>query len=357
MTGAGDKRDTLARLGYDRRTEEIFGSMRDDGFSPARVVRVDRGMPLVTSELGTERVEPAVHLMRTAGSGSRVVVGDWVAIARPPGHDMPLIEAILPRSSAFIRKDPGGQAEEQVVAANIDVVFLVHSLVPDGPNLRRLERELVLAWESGARPVVVLTKVDLCVDPVPAREGVHAIAHGVDVHVVSGVTHEGVDALLGYGTGDSTIALLGASGVGKSTLINAMVGSEVQATAEVRATDGKGRHTTVARELVLMPGSGILVDTPGMRALALWDSEEGLAAAFSDIGRLAEECRFRDCLHLAEPGCAVTAAVDDGELHGLRLESYHRLRDELDQLAVHREAHARKGDAQSKRGRTKRGRD
>ncbi|MDP2183580.1 MAG: ribosome small subunit-dependent GTPase A [Actinomycetota bacterium] len=357
MTGAGDMRDTLARLGYSQRVEDLFGSMRDDGFFPARVVRVDRGMPLVTSDSGTERVEVAVHLMRTTGAGSRVVVGDWVAIARPPGHDLPLIEAILPRSSAFTRKDPGGQAEEQVVAANIDAVFIVQSLVPDGPNLRRLERELVLSWESGARPVVVLTKADLCRDAGPAREAVRAIAHGVDVHVVSGVTREGVDALMAYADGDATIALLGASGVGKSTLVNAMVGKDVQATAEVRVADGKGRHTTVAREIVLMPGSGVLVDTPGMRALALWDSEQGLAAAFSDIARLAEECRFRDCTHVTEPGCAVTAAVDGGDLHGLRLESYHRLRDELDQLAVHREARARKSEAQTKRGRTKRGRD
>lgn len=357
MTGAGDTRDTLARLGYSQRTESLFGSLRDDGFFPARVVRVDRGMPLVTSDVGTERVEPAMHLVRATGSSSRVVVGDWVAIARPSGHDLPIIEAILPRSSAFTRKDPGGQGGAQVVAANIDAVFLVHSLVPDGPNLRRLERELVLAWESGARPVVVLTKIDLCDDPAPAYDAVRSIAHSVDVHMVSGVTGEGVDALFAYGEGDSTIALLGASGVGKSTLVNAMVGREAQATAEVRATDGKGRHTTVARELILMPESGVLVDTPGMRALALWDSEEGLLAAFPDIDRLSEECRFRDCTHFAEPGCAVTAAVGDGELHEMRLESYHRLRGELDELAVRREVLARKDEAPKRRGRTNRGRD
>lgn len=333
-TSSYDSSTVLERLGYTDRERALFATLAQGGFEPARVARVDRGLPLIASEAGLERAEPATHLVKGAdSSASRCVVGDWVAIARPEGHDMPIIEVILPRHGAFARKDPGEETGEQVLIANVDVVFVVQSLSGGGLNPGRLERELVLAWESGATPVVVLTKSDLCDDVAAQRELAEEIAFGVDVIVESVVTGEGVDEVLAKVPPGSTAALLGGSGVGKSTLVNRLVGEELQATREVRESDDKGRHTTVARELVFIPGGGVLIDTPGMRALALWDASEGMAAAFPDIEELAVQCRFRDCTHDTEPGCAVISAVDEGELPARRLASYRRLSNELVELS------------------------
>jgi ribosome biogenesis GTPase len=260
---------------------------------------------------------------------SRVVVGDWVALARPEGHDLPIVEAILPRHGAFSRKYPGEETGEQVLIANVDVVFVVQSLSGTGVNLARLERELVLAWESGAKPVVVLTKNDLVDDTGAQQAAAEEVAFGVDVVVESAVTGIGVDEVRARVPAGVTAAFLGGSGVGKSTLVNRLVGEELFETAEVRAGDDKGRHTTVARELVLLPGGGVLIDTPGMRAIALWDAGEGIAAAFPDIEALAEHCRFRDCVHEAEPGCAVVAAANAGTLPQRRLDSYRKLTAEI----------------------------
>ena len=298
-------------------------------------------MPLVATDDGLVRAEPATHLVKSAEAAeSRAVVGDWVALARPEGHDLPIIEVILPRKSAFTRKDPGEQTGEQVLIANVDVIFVVQSLSGGGINLRRLERELVLAWESGATPVVVLTKADLSEDVAAQREIAEDVAYGVDVIVESAVTGEGIDEVTAHVPFGTTAALLGGSGVGKSTLLNRIVGEELQETREVRESDDKGRHTTVAREIVLVPGGGVIIDTPGMRAIALWDAEEGLASAFPDIEALAEHCRFRDCVHGEEPGCAVRAAVEAGELPERRLESYLRLVGEMDELARRRDEKA-----------------
>lgn len=323
----------LDALGWSAAWAERFGDLASDGFEPARVVRVDREFPLVAAESGVLRAEHAVHLVKEGGSASRAVVGDWVALSRPEGHDLGIIEAILPRTTAFARKDPGEQTGEQVLIANVDVVFVVQSLSGRGLNVRRLERELVLAWESGATPVVVLTKADLVADAEYHAALAAAAAPDVDVVVESAVTGLGLDDVrrrIGPGV---TAALLGGSGVGKSTLVNRLLGEELLATNQVRAADDKGRHTTVAREMVLLPGGGIVVDTPGMRGIALWDAEDGIASAFPDIDALAEECRFRDCAHESEPGCAVIAAVESGALPARRLESYRALRGELTQLA------------------------
>jgi len=323
---------TLAELGWSERERELFAPLAADGFTPARVARVDREFPLLATGSGLIRAEPAVHLVKTRGTGSRAVVGDWVALSRPEGHDLAIIEAILPRRTAFARKDPGEQTGEQVLIANVDVVFVVQSLSGRGLNVRRLERELVLAWESGARPVVVLTKADLAEDNAYQRGLASAAAPDVEVIIESAVTGLGLEevrALIGPGT---TAALLGGSGVGKSTLVNRLVGGEVQATNQVRESDDKGRHTTVAREMVLVPGGGIIVDTPGMRGIALWDAEDGIASAFPDVEDLAAMCRFRDCTHVAEPGCAVIAAVESGMLPARRLESYRLLQAELVEL-------------------------
>jgi len=245
-----------------------------------------------------------------------------------------------------VRGDPfdGVALDAQVVAANIDTVFVVQSLT-NGPNVRRLERELVLAWQSGAAPVVVLTKRDQLDGNAPVHDAIEAItpvAPQVPIVVTSAVTGEGIETLDTYATNGRTVALIGASGVGKSTLVNRLVGEDVQATSEVRERDQRGRHTTTARELVVLPGGGVLVDTPGLRAVSLWDSDEGLERAFADVETLARDCRFRDCRHDQEPDCAVQRAVASGDLDAERLASYLRLNAELDQQATMVEQQARR---------------
>jgi ribosome biogenesis GTPase len=255
-------------------------------------------------------------------------VGDWVAID-PAAHEGDArIRAVLPRSSKFSRRAAGDPTEEQVVAANIDTVFLVAGLDRDF-NPRRLERYLVVAWESGAAPVIVLNKADLVDDPAPFIEDVRALAPAVPVHAVSTRVAESVEVLRQYVGAGKTGALLGSSGVGKSSIVNALVGDDHLPTQEVREADSRGRHTTSSRQLILLPGSGVLIDTPGMRELQLWETGEALAGAFADVEAIAERCRFRDCRHREEPGCAVGAAVADGTLPPGRLANYHKLQDEL----------------------------
>lgn len=330
---AGSPGPDLASLGWSSEWAAVFGGLAEDSFEPARVVRVDREFPLVASTSGVVRAEPAVHLVKERGTLSRAVVGDWVALSRPEGHDLAIIEAILPRTSAFTRKDPGTQTGEQVLIANVDLVLVVQSLSGRGINVRRLERELVLAWESRSTPVVILTKADIAEDIEYQQTLAQEVSPEVDVIVESAITGLGLDTIRARIGPGVTSALLGASGVGKSTLVNRLVGEDVLATQDVRHTDSKGRHTTVAREMVLLPDGGIVIDTPGMRGIALWDAEDGIASAFPDIDALAERCRFRDCSHVSEPGCAVLAAVEAGELPARRLESYQRLAAELAELA------------------------
>jgi ribosome biogenesis GTPase len=227
-----------------------------------------------------------------------------------------------------------------VLAANIDTVFVVHPIA-DAPNLRRVEREISLAWESGAVPVVVLSKADLSADPEAARAAVESIALGVDVLLTSARDAASVVPLTAYLTGHRTAVLLGPSGAGKSTLVNALLGEDRQATGGVRVSDGRGRHTTVARELVEVPGGGLLIDTPGLRALSLTGSEDGIAATFKEIDELAGACRFRDCTHQDEPGCAVRAAVESGEVPADRLASFHKLVREAHVAAARTDVHLR----------------
>lgn len=282
-----------------------------------RVGRLDRGWStvLLDTEGATERVR---------NIGADVAVGDFVVLS----DDLERVATVLHRHSAFVRRASfdGQRAESHTIAANIDVVMLVHAL-GSPPNQRRLERELVLAWDSGARPVVVLTKTDL-VDSAETRDAVASLADvapGVDVLAASGITGEGVEQLRAFAAGNATIALLGASGVGKSTLVNSLVGHSRQATAAVREGDQRGRHTTTAAELVPLADGGWLIDTPGVRAVSLWSSGHGIERAFADVFDLMDHCRFRDCKHETEPGCAVNAAVESGGLDVRRLESMKRL--------------------------------
>jgi ribosome biogenesis GTPase / thiamine phosphate phosphatase len=260
-------------------------------------------------------------------------VGDWVVVRAPSGLDVPLVEAVLTRSSAITRGDPGEPSAVQILAANVDTVFLVHPIDVE-PNLRRIERELSLVWDSGAVPVIVLAKADVSAAPDDALAAVEAVAVGCDVLVTSSATGLGVDAVPRYVEGRRTAVLLGPSGAGKSTLTNALLGESRQMTREVRLSDHRGRHTTVRRELIQLPGGGILIDTPGLRALALTGSDAGIAATFPEIEAAAASCRFRDCTHNDEPGCAVRAAVESGQLPASRLANYHKLTREAEVAAM-----------------------
>jgi ribosome biogenesis GTPase / thiamine phosphate phosphatase len=332
----------LAPLGWNPALEEQFAPHADDGLEPARVAVEHRGAYGLYTEHGEKPAELAGRLRHAADSrGDLPAVGDWVAVSGPAGDTPVRIHAVLPRRTKFSRMaaTDHGQTIEQVVAANVDVVFLTAGL--DGDlNIRRLERYLTLGWESGAAPVVVLTKADLCDDVDAAVLEVESVAFGVPVHPISNLTGDGVDALTQYFEDNRTVAALGSSGVGKSSLVNRLAGEEVMATGDLRA-DGRGRHTTSNRQLLLLPGGGLFLDTPGMRELRLWESEEGLAAAFDDVAAVAAACRFNDCAHETEPGCAVRAALADGALDPERLASWRKLQRELRHLAVKQDARLR----------------
>jgi ribosome biogenesis GTPase len=268
-------------------------------------------------------------------------VGDWVAVRPPASPTEPgLIRAILPRRSKFSRKAAGSRTDEQVVAANVDTVFLMTGLDGDF-NPRRIERYLAAGWESGAEPVLVLSKADLSEDLAERVQEVETIALGAPVFAVSSRTGQGMEALAPYLRPGRTVSVLGSSGVGKSTLINFLLGRDVQKTGGVRASDDRGRHTTTHRALFVTPSGALLLDTPGMRELQLWEADEGLGATFADIEDLAEGCRFNDCAHEGTPGCAVEAAVVEGALAPGRLESYRKLQRELRQIRAKQDEVAR----------------
>jgi ribosome biogenesis GTPase len=281
----------------------------------------------VRSANGELRARASGRLFYEHEVGENVVpaVGDWVALSPPS-----TIGAVLPRRSAFVRKRAGLGSTEQVLAANVDVAFLLAGL-DDDFSLRRLERYTATAWESGAEPVIVLTKTDLCDDVAAAVLAVESVAIAVPIHAVSNVTGAGLDSLGVHLRSGRTVVLLGSSGVGKSTLLNRLAGSELMHTAEI-AADGTGRHTTTHRELVLLPNGALVIDTPGLRELQFWEGD--LGAAFEDIEILAADCRFRDCAHSREPGCAVLAAVDEGRLELDRLRSWRKFQRELESIAA-----------------------
>jgi ribosome biogenesis GTPase len=322
----------LVTLGWCPFFEEPFGAFREQGLEPARVALEHQHIYRVY----TGRDEPLAQVAgrlrhRAAARREYPAVGDWVAIERAAAGHRATIHAVLPRRSHFSRKSAGDVTEEQVVAANLDTVFLVTGLDRDF-NLRRIERYVVTAREGGTAPVVVLNKADLCDDLAPVLDEVSRVAAGVPVHAVSSRVGTGLEALTPYLTPGHTVALLGSSGVGKSTLINALLGENRQRTVEVREKDGRGRHTTTNRELIVLPQGGLLIDTPGMRELQLWEGDAALGDTFDDVVAIAVDCYFRDCRHDTEPRCAVKAAVEHGQITAARLDSYRRLRREVAHL-------------------------
>lgn len=316
----------LRDLGWDEQRIQDWTTTARQSLIPGRISSEGKHAYRVVCEQG--ELEGILPGKLNRGDPSEMPkVGDWVAVERMPGEAKLRIDSVLPRRSKVVRKDAGKTIEEQVLAANIDVVFAVQPL-DDRFNLRLLERHLVMAREGGARPVVVLNKADLSPDPNAALQAAQNVSPGIEVHLVSAKTRLGIPRLRETIANGTTAVFLGASGVGKSSLVNKLYGERVQHTAAVRESDLKGRHTTTSRELILLPGGGLVIDTPGLREFHLWTTTEGLSLAFPDIVELAQGCRFRDCEHRTETPCAVKDAVARGELDPARHASYLKLRAE-----------------------------
>ncbi|OII61546.1 ribosome small subunit-dependent GTPase A [Streptomyces sp. CC53] len=322
-SSASGARHVLAVYGWDEGWEAEFAPYAAQGLLPGRVVRVDRGQCDVVTPDGVVRADTAFVVPHDPMKA--VCTGDWVAVD-PEGGDPRYARTILPRRTAFVRSTSSKRSEGQVLATNIDHIVVCVSLAVE-LDLARVERFLALAWESGAQPLVVLTKADLVPDPVGLSylvRDVEATAPGVPVLPVSSVSGDGVDVVRSV-VADGTSVLLGVSGAGKSTLANTLLGEDAMTVQATRDVDGKGRHTTTTRNLFLLRGGGVLIDTPGLRGVGLWDAGTGVGQVFAEIEELAGRCRFHDCAHQAEPGCAVLAAVDTGTLPLRRLESYRKL--------------------------------
>ena len=333
----------LCALGWNAELAENL----EQGLEPGRIVAAHRGAFDVATAHGSVRARLPGRMVH---EGADVAVGDWVGVAGA------IIRGVLPRRSAIVRKAAGLTSESQTLAANVDVAFVVSSLGPD-LEPRRIERYLVTIWESGATPEIVLTKADRMDDPWELVAAVEAVAVGVPVHVVSAISGQGCDALRARIPAGATAVLLGSSGVGKSTLVNRFVGRERMAVKETRVDDDEGRHTTTHRELILLPGGGVVIDTPGLRELQLWDGgAAAIDAAFADIEELTLECRFTNCSHETEPGCAVQAALRSGALTSERHRSWLRLQRELRAIAVRSDARLRREEKRKWQQRAREGR-
>jgi ribosome biogenesis GTPase len=331
----------LVELGWDSFFDQHFKPFERKGYRPARVAREHKELYSVYTEHGELAAKVSGRMRHGAASRADFpAVGDWVAVEPRPEEARATIRALLPRKSSFSRKVAWARTEEQVVAANVDTVFLVCGLGNDF-NPRRIERYLTVAWASGAKPVIVLNKCDLCPDVAQSIGEAETVAFGVPIFAASALSGQGLDELRAYIVPGSTSALLGSSGVGKSSLINRLTGSDDLPVGEVREHDGRGRHITTWRELIMVPGGGVVIDTPGMRELQLWAERESLEGSFEDIADLARACRFTDCGHKTEPGCAVKQAIEEGRLEDARLRSYGKLQRELAYLAVRKDLRAR----------------
>jgi len=320
-------------LGWDAYFEAQWQERASEGCVPARVVSQQRGLWRVAGDFEECWAEPSGKFRKESEEGGDwPAVGDWVSAELRPEKQSALIQRVLPRRSRFVRKVAGKQVEEQVIVANIDVALIVTALDGDF-SVRRIERYLAQCWESGARPAMVLNKADACAEPGKLVAEVERVAMGAPVFLVSAKTGEGVEALEASFARGQTMVLLGSSGVGKSTLVNRLLREERQSTHEVRESDSKGRHTTTSRELFVMSNGALIIDTPGLRELQLWNATEGLTQTFADVDQLAAQCRFTDCRHESEPGCAVQAAIRASILDAGRLESWRKLQREQDFFA------------------------
>jgi ribosome biogenesis GTPase len=322
----------LIDLGWNSFFENYFEQYRNDNYSALRIVRENRERYIAYSEYGELLCEVSGKFRFDKGVNVKFpTVGDWVVGTVRPEEKKATIHALLPRRTVFSRKVTGSITDEQVVAANIDTIFIVTGLDLNF-NLRRIERYLTLAWNSGAIPVIILNKSDLCSETKTRQCEVESIAFGVDIYTLSATHNIGIELLDKYILKGKTVAFLGSSGVGKSTIINSLLGTNKQIVNEVSELGSRGRHTTTYRELILLPNGSIVIDTPGMRELQVWGDEEGLKHVFDDIEELALQCRFKDCSHENEPGCAIQEAVNDGTLDSDRLESYFKLKKEYSYL-------------------------
>jgi ribosome biogenesis GTPase len=339
LTASSTSSHPLALYGWDEGWEGEFAPYAEQGLLPGRVARVDRGLCDVITPAGIVRADTEFVVPRDPMKV--VCTGDWVAVD-PEGSDPLYVRTLLPRRTAFVRSTSSKRSEGQVLATNIDHIVICVSLAVE-LDLGRIERFLALAWESGAQPMVVLTKADLVPDAVTLSHlvrDVETTAPGVPVLTVSALDGDGLDVLVAVVSGGTTV-LLGQSGAGKSTLANTLIGDDVMAVRAARDSDGKGRHTTTTRNLLALPGGGVLIDTPGLRGVGLWDAGTGVGQVFSEIENLGRQCRFHDCAHEREPGCAVLAAIDSGELPERRLESYRKLIRENQRIVAKTDARLR----------------
>ena len=318
----------IEQYGWSDTLQLAFEPHRRAGHLPGRIIVQQREAHTVVTDGGNLSARVSGRLRHEAREAGHPAAGDWVALTANAGGGTATIHAILPRRTAFVRRAADSVQTLQVIAANIDVVFIATSMNAD-LNPRRLERFLAAAWQSGARPVVVLTKADLCEHPEGRAAEIAALVADCPVRVVSVRQGLGMDGLMEHVAPGETCVLIGSSGAGKSTLVNALLGEERMATQDIRATDARGRHTTSNRQLVLLPGGGLILDTPGIREVGLIDADEGLSTVFADIEHLAQKCRFRDCGHSSEPGCAVRGALDEGRLDAKRWAHYQKLSGEL----------------------------
>jgi ribosome biogenesis GTPase len=344
----------IAELGWDAHFDGLFAEYRERGLTPARVALEHKQRYVLFSESGELAGQVSGRLQNRAASRADFpTVGDWVAVETHNGDAT--IHAVLPRRSAFSRKAVltgsgarnGGQIDEQVLAANLQTVFLVAGL-DNNFNLRRLERYLAAAWDGGVSPVIVLNKTDICENVPELVEATLEIAAGQPVHAISAATGDNLDELRQYLSVGQTAAFLGSSGVGKSTIVNSLLGNDHLDTGGVRLDDSRGRHTTTRRELAVLPGGGIVIDTPGLRAIQLWGDDGGISRTFADIEELFLQCRFSNCSHNSESGCAIQAALDGGSLETDRYQSYLKMQKEIHNLSLRKDVHAARTESRAR---------